>query len=138
MLNNKLRLLSAFTVMAVISLSIYFYVDSTLQIEQVPVIDAAELYGILGQDSVILIDVRPVTESELKKDPLPGSVELPLEYFPEKESFFENNKDKFFVIYGNIEQRSKAAVKILQNNNMKAVYLSGGLKSWYIYKDQKE
>lgn len=89
--------------------------------------EPAELYGLLRDGQVVLVDVRETAEFEHER--IPGALLMPLSFLEAAQ--FPHIPGKQVVLHCAVGARSAAAGKqLLQAGHPRAVHLKGGLKAW--------
>lgn len=86
-----------------------------------------------SKENFTLLDVRNLDEYDYCK--IEGSILIPLPELPLK--FKELDKDKETVIYCHTGNRSKRAIRFLENENFKSLKnLKGGIHAWSLNIDK--
>lgn len=90
-------------------------------------ISVEEVYSLIGNDDVFLLDVRTVQEYHTGH--INGSISIPLNTL-ETISSLEIDKDSKIVVYCRSGNRSKTALEKLIDMGYTEVYDMGGIESW--------
>lgn len=91
-----------------------------------PYIDYPELKEMMGDESLMIIDVR--TAAEYESGHIPGAVNIPYDTMPE--SMPEGSKEKQIVLYCRSGNRSGVARGILNEAGYSQVRDFGGVGNW--------
>ena len=100
--------------------------EENVQTGLVKEIDAKQAYQKLNANEVELIDCR--YDMEYEDSRIENATLIPLHEL--RERIHELDKSKSYLVYCRSGRRSKAAAYLLQERNINAVSISGGIKDW--------
>ncbi|MCS4485306.1 rhodanese-like domain-containing protein [Staphylococcus americanisciuri] len=81
---------------------------------------------ILGNEPLYIIDVRE--DDEVALGMIPGAKHIPMQEIPEQLDAFEQDKTYYIVCAAGV--RSARVVAYLNDQNIDAVNVDGGMKAW--------
>ena len=81
---------------------------------------------VLNSDPIHIVDVR--TDEETAMGVIPGAEKIPMNQVPDKLNHF--NKDETYYIICKVGGRSAQVVQFLEQNDIHAVNVEGGIDAW--------
>ena len=81
---------------------------------------------ILDSDPIHIVDVR--TDEETAMGVIPGAEKIPMNQVPDELNHF--NKDETYYIICKVGGRSAQGVQYLEQNDIHAVNVEGGMDAW--------
>ena len=92
------------------------------------VVSVHETYGMLGDTTVLLLDVRTVQEHAAQH--ITESLLIPVQDLESRIHELDRFKDKKIVVYCRSGNRSNIATEILREHGFNAYNMSGGMLRW--------
>ncbi|MDG0844156.1 rhodanese-like domain-containing protein [Staphylococcus equorum] len=81
---------------------------------------------VLNSDPIHIVDVR--TDEETAMGVIPGAEKIPMNQVPDELNHF--NKDETYYIICKVGGRSAQVVQFLEQNDIHAVNVEGGMDAW--------
>ncbi|KRG10460.1 rhodanese-like domain-containing protein [Staphylococcus sp. NAM3COL9] len=81
---------------------------------------------VLNSDPIHIVDVR--TDEETAMGVIPGAEEIPMSQVPDELNHF--NKNETYYIICKVGGRSAQVVQFLEQNDIHAVNVEGGMDAW--------